>query len=357
MAALEMVLRGPCKGVAVIADEASAQAVIVDLDAADAEAAWGYHREKYPDRPAILLSLNEPGIEGALFLKKPVQIGSLVKALGQARADLSSAMVTTAAVASDGPVAPVAGELERRDASLAVEGSAASRDQTYEIDPDDPAFQAKYFFLPADYTGHHIVEAVKQAVTQGKSLMVRCPAGALVVLPTRSEVVTGCSGAALKKIVTAAYRKESLEFKLSAAEPDIGKIVEKFGGAAEIKPLEVCLWEMGAWLSSGRVPHGMSLVEPVVLYRWPNLTRLLLTPNAMRIAALWTDRPFSLLDTAKGLRIPLGDVLTFYSAAIASGLGTACNRKVDRLFRSEVHPGHANRSLMQRILSKLRGDD
>lgn len=92
---------------------------------------------------------------------------------------------------------------------------------------------------------------------------------------------------------------------------------------------------------------------PVVLRHWPNVTRLLLTPNALRIAALWMAQPRSLLSTAKALRIPLSHALSFYSAAHALGLITGPKRQVDFLFQPEPVAEDQRRGLFSGILSKL----
>jgi len=83
------------------------------------------------------------------------------------------------------------------------------------------------------------------------------------------------------------------------------------------KPLDQFIWKVALWTARGHIPTGTNLQQPVQLTRWPNLTRLLLTPYSLQIASLWHKRSYSLLETAQVLDIPQRYVFTFYSGAQA----------------------------------------
>jgi hypothetical protein len=76
------------------------------------------------------------------------------------------------------------------------------------------------------------------------------------------------------------------------------------------------------------VPKGTMLDRPVRLKHWPNFTRILLFPEAMRIAALLSEHTYSLTKTAQLLKIDERCVYSFYSAAYALGLVSMAYTKI-----------------------------
>lgn len=85
------------------------------------------------------------------------------------------------------------------------------------------------------------------------------------------------------------------------------------------------------------------------------MTRLLLFPNAMRIAALWIAQPISLLETARHLRISQRFVFSFYSAAVAIGLTQPVRNSENLLVESPQLQPARRHGLLRRILDRLRG--
>jgi hypothetical protein len=69
---------------------------------------------------------------------------------------------------------------------------------------------------------------------------------------------------------------------------------------------------------------------PVRLRSWPNLNRLTLPPEAMRIAGLWSRGPQSLRETVRQLGIPQRYVFAFYSACAALGHVETPQRQMPR---------------------------
>ena len=96
------------------------------------------------------------------------------------------------------------------------------------------------------------------------------------------------------------------------------------------------IWNLTVKTARGRVPEGTSLDDLHVLQYWPNLPRLLHIPNAMRISAFWLDRPQSINNIILKLSIPLEDVLTYFSAASASGILKPAKRKEDEMIIPDI---------------------
>jgi len=84
--ALQLFFQGPYENGCVLGPEDSAEITIIDLDMYGGRDLCAEHRERYPGRPMILLSLAQADTEDALFVRKPIDRARLVAALDRARA-------------------------------------------------------------------------------------------------------------------------------------------------------------------------------------------------------------------------------------------------------------------------------
>ena len=118
--------------------------------------------------------------------------------------------------------------------------------------------------------------------------------------------------------------------------------------------VESAVWQTAVWTYRGRLPAGTSLTERVYLARWPNFTRLVALPHALRIAALWVEQPMSLAATASLLGVPQRFVFAFYGAAHALGLSGPAQRSADHLFETPPALVVPRRPLLGRLVRHLR---
>ena len=81
-AAIKNYLAGPCEGLAIVAaDENKADVDIIDADYTKAKDVLDERKENNPNRPIILLSLEELFLEGTIFVQKPIQEDELISVL------------------------------------------------------------------------------------------------------------------------------------------------------------------------------------------------------------------------------------------------------------------------------------
>lgn len=114
-------------------------------------------------------------------------------------------------------------------------------------------------------------------------------------------------------------------------------------------------WDVALWCSRGRVPVGTDLHAPITLDHWPDLTRLTITPHAVRIVATWMEHPRSLLATAADLGIEQRSVFAVYSASRAIGLARPVGH--DHLPPpppAALRPDDAESRFLGRLLKRLR---
>ena len=112
-------------------------------------------------------------------------------------------------------------------------------------------------------------------------------------------------------------------------------------------------WRAAYHASQGRLMKGCGRDDVVLLKSWPNLTRLPVMANGVRIAALLTRHPTTVTLAHHLLKIPVTEMNEFYSAASAAGLAIAVNRKPG-LTRQEIQP-HRQRGLLGAIFEHVMG--
>lgn len=385
-AAVEMVFKGPGKGTYIITDEESADAGIVDLDGAGAGDLWSGYRQRYPDRPVIVLSLDECRIDGVLYLRKPISINSLLQTLQQVREQLEgTAMASASPAPAPQPQGPEGLERTTEPQAATPTQTPSSGTRTAErpavpaspsaaiqTEPDslrnDPVRLKSLLYRPEDYVGWRVLRVLKTSIRDCIAREITCWMGFIVVLPKQQTIVTNLTDARLKQLGLMRLSEVGTESELSPLELQIRAIDHGVNMERLLQelpndsrddtvqmPAETFLWKLAIYLSRGRVPIGTDLTAPILLKYWPNMTRLRPTPHALRIAALWIARSRSLLDTAAVLKIPITDALDFYSAASAIDLITDEKRQVGRLFEPGLITEHRRRSLLQRILGRLLG--
>ena len=118
--------------------------------------------------------------------------------------------------------------------------------------------------------------------------------------------------------------------------------------------MDAFMWKLALWSSAGRVPASIDLNQPVFLRQWPNLTRFVLVPHSIRIAALLMEQPRPLPDVAKALGIRQQYVFSFFSAAHALGIASQSKQRVARVPVSSKQKKAKAPGFLGKILKRLK---
>lgn len=364
---------GPCKGAYHLVEEDSAETSIIDLDGYRGTEIWDEYRKHHPKQPLILLSLQEMEVEEAIFLHKPLKPEMLLSALVKVREQLRSISNNEQ---SESPVEPVTASVQeeaskntqpaqqtnevakaKKEPERHTHGAAMFMEEQMikafigtapDIDPANPLQVNKVQYDPADFLQSHLKRAFMTSDEEKCCVILQTPRGSIGVFPDNHGVAVNFSESHLRTLSSVPLANSTLS--MSTLEYDGG-----FEEADESLHMsrEALLWKSALWASRGRVPAGTTLEMPAFLRNWPNMTRLLLFPHALRIAALWASEPYSLPDTATALGIPQRYVFGFYSAANALGLADSTKRNVDTLFEPAPIQKNHQRGLFGRILDRL----
>ncbi len=387
---LDMFLRGPARGVCDVVGEASAEAAIFDLDGIGGVRNWQAFRERFHG-PAVVMSVREQHLHNAIWVRKPLNGKAFLEAIELVRqrlhteqrlheledaADIepvpAAPAVPVLAAPAPAPVAvaPTAARAEApadadgvsRAASLAwnerqVHECCGALDDAVYLDPKR---RDELFYEPEDYFQGLLQRACRQAGETMQAVRLEVMGQAMFVLPERREVYCEIREPVLRPLcVTPAQNRPGALRSLGSAEL-AAQLPKLAAQDPRLHGFEKMLWLLALWASRGRVPRGTDLEAPVALPRWPNFSRILITPHAMQIAALWSSRPLSLMQTAKLLSIPHRYVFAFYSACLALGLiekPAVAIPAAPATSRPEPVPAPepaAKRSLLGSLLRKLK---
>jgi len=374
--ALRLFFSGPCKNSCVMVEEESAEIGIIDLDAYRGDELCNEYRQRHPNHPLIMISLHQRQIDNAILLRKPLNTGDLVSALADVKRKIEAQAVEQEAENAEQVKAPVTdmgqniqeidpdtSHVERKKnftlspqthqaaMYLGDQGTKTIIGTAPDIDPDDPKQLENARYNPDDFLQSHLQRACQTADSLNSCLQIDTVRGSIYVLPGNQAVLLNVSDKHLRTLSVIPIDSSSI----SSRAIDNGSLRNLESAADTIRvKRESLIWKSALWASRGRVPVGTDLHAPVFMSHWPNLTRLLLFPHAIRIAALWIDQPYSLIDTANTLSIPQRSVFGFFSAAKALGLASTSQRSVDTLVEASSIHMNRRRNLLGRILNRLR---
>ena len=196
------------------------------------------------------------------------------------------------------------------------------------------------YFDPEDY----VVHLIKRAVTHGQDATISAAGlGEVIILSDRGEYFPAVPS--MVEFCTAPASR----FNVNLLKPGSLPPAAANGHGRNVDEL---MWQAAFYASNGRLMTGCYRDDVVELDHWPNLSRLPLTPNAVRIAALLTRHPTSITLAGRLLKVEREELYQFYSAARCAGIARAINRKEEA---PPPLPPHRNQTLLSSLLSKIAG--
>ena len=424
---LEMLFKLQGQGRFQLAGDSPPDMAIVDLDGPRPDGVWQEFRARFPHVPAVVLSVRETGRDAERELRKPIRADALLSALESLRgtrarqrpAESSPARpvgappvrassvppipaapgpgADGAGIATPAPVGALASLVqESRPAppiplpevvsAKAVErnlveyvgdtlNQASTRDATACLEMDEGPDS---FCLNGTRVGdqdlaetgvpripqHTLLDICVQAATEARRsgdpqfVVIHGLVEPIIFMPQEGGFVVTRLGKNRMRFICLAPLTDVLRVivPLRGLPPDLADCPHV--------PYDQFIWEVALLTSRGRLPEGTDLHTPVKLKRWPNLTRFLESPGAMRIAALWAGTSYSLAETIRALSLAPGFVYAFYFAADSLGLidrhSTALSRRGSGRARAakqaEAPPPKAARpgtGMLGRLLKRL----
>jgi len=375
---LALYLKGPCKGIAEVVTETEAEVDIIDADFATAGEILQQRRQVSPRRPIVLLSLQSINIENTYFLQKPIKSDNLVAILNKVRgngnstADQPQAQLKTEVAPNppiDHPQTEDNPETETESVqnqparahkkSLVTEnegGYTAFLGLLADIDFDDPTQAYKARFNPNHYLLGQVLSARQLAYQQDQAILVNSVWKPLTIYPDTHQIEVDAQDKQLR-IIAGMEQSQLFSDKNTLTPVNLRNISTKNKPEAA-QNLEAFIWKLTVWTSKGRYLNGLDPNHPVHLEHWPNFTRLLLVPDAMRISALLIREDQSPNQIIHALNIKPQYVFAFLSACHSIGLLKQGEKLPEQATQTLTPPTTIKKkqSLLGKILNKLRGE-
>ncbi len=371
---MELFLKGPCRGVAVVSSETDAEIDVIDADFPTAGEILQQRRELTPERPIILLSLERVRIDNTYFVQKPVTAEQMLDTLDKIKPKPPQEAQPVATPPSEPDSPPKATEPANQEANPAVEPAVKSEPPPpkrrsalqmneggytsflgtlTDIDFNDPeqllqaSYDPKHFFLG------FVDSAYKVARAEGRALQLQSMWKPLLIFPDTQQIWLDADEKQTR--VLAGMEQSKLLSNNVGLIPFDAETVRTLKSADKFQDMDAFLWKLALWTSKGRFPAGLDIKRPVFLKCWPNFTRLLIIPDALRIAALLAQGPRAPMDIIKVLNVRPEYVFAFISAGFSLGIIGQTTRRADELVAQDPPKTVKKPGLLGKILHKLRG--
>lgn len=385
---MEMYLKGPCGGAAEVVGEADADIDMIDADYPMAKDLLEARRAAIPLRPIILLSLQNLQIDNTYFVKKPVNVDQILAVLDKIRVAITPRKVVADEVKPavvqappiEAPKHPAVDSPKKVNIEVYAKKSAGAKHvDTQEqqktakhqsamqlneggftaflgtvsnIDFDDSAQLLTACYDPRQSFLGYVQSAFKTAKLQSRALRLNSIWKPLLIFPESGEIWLDADDKHLRAFAGVTLSKDAIG-TMSLAALDVSLAANR--ALDKFQDMNTFIWKLALWTSKGRFPIGLDIQHPVFLERWPNFTRLVITPDALRIAALLVSSPRTPLEVITVLNVKPQYVFAFMSACHAVGLLKQSARQVDTVIAPEPPKPVPNKSLLSKILGKLRG--
>lgn len=387
---LTMYLQGPCKSAGVIiVDDSQAEVDIIDFDLPGGKLILKRKHEEGSKLPSIVLSLREGNpisSDAVFYIKKPVSQAILLAALEKVKEyifahssqakqspDSESGLLkeelsrTVYQEINDEPDHPPAlkhfiADLSDKDKKSKHKTAMQMDEKSFSIymglmtslDISDPQQLKQAFYNPLDYYQGYVQSAYKVATARGRVVELVSGWKQLLIFPYSDEVWLDADDKQLRVFAGLAINNSGINSNMMVRPLDPKTVLNR--DPDKFQSMDTLVWKLACWTSKGRYPLQIDIDRPLYLKHWPNFTRLLITPHALRIAALLVDRPRTSAHIADILKIKPEYVFIFISAAYAVGLIAQAAKNADiSVVPPETKPDKKH-SFFSRIISKLRAN-
>jgi len=353
-------------------DTAAVDLAVADLDSPDAMAQVQAFAQAHPSIPILCTSVEPTSAQPWPVLRKPIRMETLFPALEALLAQKEPVTPPTAHGSSDrlASSTPATQPPSRASADTAPQhpgASVASAEPPRDIAANEPAAPAHspspvVTLLPESVRSFDPETGLLGLLARVRRDNIPAVIGRgrdrpmFILEPEADRVRTELTDAEIEALCS---DDTSLQLRAFAAGDRLNPDKER-----ELT-LQALTWQVAAWSAKGRLSKRIPLNGIVQLRQWPNLTRLRVLPESLRLSAFFARSPASPTLTVKILQVQPADLFNFLAAADSLGLlrygkespvGASAGKSDHD---GQVHEEHAKttqrRGFLGRILAKIAG--
>jgi hypothetical protein len=347
--------------------EECADLCILDIDSLDGKKLFKQQQHCHPGRPLIVLSIHNTELNNVLLLRKPLnsrQLKNIIDdhitaILEQPREGKVQSSIDKPAYVKPSELKPTISNnsinhrrISLPDAATQARMIRGSCGLFCPAEADKKTINNNLYYDPSGHLQQILKGAIEQCRREVRPLVLNLPAKKYIALyPQTNIALTNLNDTKLRSRCLLPI--DSHQAQISYLKDHMSDHV--FADAEIPQDIDGLLWKVTLWSARGRLPIGTNIDHNIVLHQWPNLTRLLATPQFLRIAALWATNPLPLGKTAEQLNIQAHYVRAFFSACSVLELIQALPSIEDEVgLQNDQNRSNAPKGLLQRILRHLR---
>lgn len=298
----------------------TADTVIFDLDDKYVDKTWAEFRKKHPKIPAIIMASKPVELADAIYISKPAKLKELLDALTKSS---NITIDTEGSSIAQSKTMNVANALQDRIKSARKVNDATDN---YEL-----------YYHPEKFLQGKVLKAIQKSNEIDQSIFIKCWSDRwILIFPNSNYIFQNVKESQLRNLGLVHAGDEISYSEKIFSDDEMSHLSESPTSQVQLTTVDKFIWDVTVRTARGRIPDGTSLDDIYVLQYWPNLTRLSYIQNSSRISAFWLDQPQSINNVVENLNLPFEDVLTFFSAACATGALKLAKRSEDNLIKPEV---------------------
>lgn len=315
-----------------------ADTVILDLDDKNVDKTWAEYRKKYPNIPTIIMSSKHINLPEATYVSKPAKLNELLDAL---KATSSKDIDTETGHSSSSKAQNAANALQDR---IKQERKINKTSGDYEL-----------YYRPEKFLQGKVLKAIKKSNEIDQSIFIKCWSDRwILIIPDSNYIFQNIKENQLRNLGLVHAGEDITYSEKIFSDDEMGNLSESPTNQVQLTPVDKFIWDVTVRTARGRIPEGTSLDTPYILLHWPNLPRLSHIPNSSRISAFWLDQAQSINHVVEKLGVPFEDVLSFFSAAEATGALKSAQRNEDQLVKPEiVQVENKKRGIFSSLMQKI----
>jgi len=209
-------------------------------------------------------------------------------------------------------------------------------------------------FNPDDYYLGSILQAYKSVKNSSGIIKISRLWKPIWFFPESNEVYVSINNNQLRSICAISNKSKiaSREIKIETCH---GEWELKSSYKAEFfHSIESFIWRASLYTSRGRIPDFIDIKQTVVILSWPNITRLDLTPNALKLIAYWAASPRSIEDAVEKLGIEHSYVFSLFTAMYTTGHVSLANKiSAEHKVKINTAPPKTLKNLFSKVITKL----
>lgn len=345
-------------------EEMLAKVFLINMDYVDAASDLDKLKQSYPHYPLILTSIKAIDAGENYFLRKPLIAAHLITILDEIKG-ATSARPEKKEIEKIKPSETAEKQIQKTTKNdtksnnisstltdkemIAFVGEAQDRNLRQAQIEKDIFFDLQQYFVG------FMRQAYLQAKQQQCAVRITGLWKPITVFPESNKIYIEMSDRQLKSICVVTLNSSAIDeagIKLESLDPE--KATHQCEQYNNYQSLDMFMWKIALWTSRGRLPQEIPLDSAVYLLGWPNMTRLILTPEALRICAYWVPHPRTVINLTELLAIPQRYVFSLITATYVLGMSGLANRQSDILILPSDIESTTKINLFARIMKRLR---